>query len=54
MKDPHNVACLLKLYVRELPEPLGTFQLYDEWVKVSSLADENTQLEVAHLDLSLL
>eukprot|EP01102_Stenamoeba_stenopodia_P002390 TRINITY_DN1220_c0_g1_i3.p1 TRINITY_DN1220_c0_g1~~TRINITY_DN1220_c0_g1_i3.p1 ORF type:complete len:541 (+),score=106.66 TRINITY_DN1220_c0_g1_i3:182-1804(+) len=28
--DPHTVAGLLKLYVREMPEPLLTFGLYDK------------------------
>lgn len=28
-KTPHSVAALLKLYLRELPEPLLTFELYD-------------------------
>ncbi len=28
-KSPHTVAALLKLYLRELPEPLLTFELYD-------------------------
>lgn len=29
MKTPHTAAGLLKLYFRELPEPLLTFELYD-------------------------
>lgn len=29
--SPHAVACLLKMWLRELPEPLLTFELYDEF-----------------------
>ena len=46
VKDPHNVSCLLKLYIRELPEPLGTFARYDEWLRVSTLPSEDEQIEV--------
>uniref|UniRef100_A0A8C0EQA3 SH3 domain-binding protein 1 n=1 Tax=Bubo bubo TaxID=30461 RepID=A0A8C0EQA3_BUBBB len=34
--DPHAVAGALKSYLRELPQPLMTFELYNEWVKVAS------------------
>src|SRR3989338_7816016 len=27
----HNVASLVKMFLRELPNPLLTFELYDEW-----------------------
>ena len=30
--DPHTVAGLLKLYLRELPEPLLSFDLYDKFI----------------------
>ena len=30
--DPHVCACLLKLFFRELKDPLMTFQLYPQWV----------------------
>lgn len=30
--DTHTVAGLLKLYLRELPEPLLTFSLYEPFV----------------------
>ena len=29
--DIHAVAGALKLYLRELPEPMLTFDLYDKW-----------------------
>ncbi|PWA16158.1 hypothetical protein CCH79_00019438 [Gambusia affinis] len=33
--DPHAVAGALKSYLRELPDPLMTSQLYDEWIQAS-------------------
>lgn len=35
--DPHCVAGLLKLYLRELPEPLCTYDLYDQFIAASSM-----------------
>ncbi|UYV79975.1 ARHGAP17 [Cordylochernes scorpioides] len=32
VRDPHTVAGLLKTYLRQLPEPLLTYELYDEWL----------------------
>ncbi|XP_052524685.1 SH3 domain-binding protein 1 isoform X1 [Tympanuchus pallidicinctus] len=43
--DPHAVAGALKSYLRELPEPLMTFKLYDEWIKVASLKDVDNQVQ---------
>ena len=31
-RDPHVFACALKSYLRDLPEPLTTRALYDEWM----------------------
>ena len=31
-RDPHVFACALKSYLRDLPEPLMTHTLYDEWM----------------------
>jgi hypothetical protein len=36
-KTPHTVAALLKLYFRELPEPLVTFELYDCFIAANSM-----------------
>ncbi|KAJ6658998.1 hypothetical protein lerEdw1_019635 [Lerista edwardsae] len=33
--DPHAVAGALKCYLRELPQPLMTFELYDDWLKAA-------------------
>ncbi|XP_062299081.1 rho GTPase-activating protein 17a isoform X1 [Scomber scombrus] len=43
--DPHAVAGALKSYLRELPEPLMTHQLYDEWNQASSVSDPDTRLQ---------
>ncbi|NWR42142.1 3BP1 protein, partial [Regulus satrapa] len=43
--DPHAVAGALKSYLRELPQPLMTFELYDEWVKVASLKDADSRVQ---------
>ncbi|CAH0712810.1 unnamed protein product, partial [Brenthis ino] len=32
-RDPHALASLLKMYFRELPNPLCTYQLYDAFVR---------------------
>jgi hypothetical protein len=37
--DSHDVAGLFKRFVRELPEPLLTFDKYDQFVSVSQLSD---------------
>ncbi|XP_035515264.1 rho GTPase-activating protein 17a isoform X1 [Morone saxatilis] len=43
--DPHAVAGALKSYLRELPEPLMSFQLYDEWIQASSVSDPDKRLQ---------
>ncbi|NXQ25101.1 3BP1 protein, partial [Alaudala cheleensis] len=43
--DPHAVAGALKSYLRELPQPLMTFELYDKWVKVASLKDIDSRIQ---------
>ena len=34
--DPHLAAVLIKLFFRELPEPLMTFDLYQPILQISS------------------
>lgn len=34
--DPHAVAGLVKLFLREMTDPLLTFQLYSEWLEFES------------------
>lgn len=43
--DPHAVAGALKSYLRELPEPLMSYQLYDEWIQTSSVSDPDKRLQ---------
>ncbi|XP_076407937.1 rho GTPase-activating protein 17 isoform X5 [Peromyscus maniculatus bairdii] len=43
--DPHAVAGALKSYLRELPEPLMTFSLYEEWTHVASVQDQDKKLQ---------
>uniref|UniRef100_A0A673JW93 Rho GTPase-activating protein 17-like n=1 Tax=Sinocyclocheilus rhinocerous TaxID=307959 RepID=A0A673JW93_9TELE len=43
--DPHAVAGALKSYLRELPEPLMTYQLYDEWTQASNVPDPDKRLQ---------
>ncbi|KAJ8965658.1 hypothetical protein NQ314_003975 [Rhamnusium bicolor] len=44
-RDAHVLASILKLYLRELPEPLLTFHLYKEWIEAMQIP-ENYRLEV--------
>ncbi|XP_063817104.1 rho GTPase-activating protein 44 isoform X5 [Pseudophryne corroboree] len=43
--DPHAIAGALKSYLRELPEPLMTFELYDEWIQASNVQDQDKRLQ---------
>ncbi|XP_048026991.1 rho GTPase-activating protein 44 isoform X5 [Megalobrama amblycephala] len=43
--DPHAIAGALKSYLRELPEPLLTFDLYEEWIQASNIADQDKRLQ---------
>ncbi|XP_038830675.1 rho GTPase-activating protein 17a isoform X3 [Salvelinus namaycush] len=43
--DPHAVAGALKSYLRELPEPLMSFQLYDEWIQASNVSEPDKRLQ---------
>ncbi|XP_073698891.1 rho GTPase-activating protein 17b isoform X2 [Garra rufa] len=43
--DPHAVAGALKSYLRELPEPLMSYQLYEEWIQASNISDSDKRLQ---------
>lgn len=46
-QDIHSVASLLKLYFRELPNPLCTYQLYDSFVNaVQSIPEKTTDIRL--------
>lgn len=41
---PHTVCGLIKMFTRELPEPLLTFDLFDQWINAVTLATPEEQL----------
>ncbi|XP_065588801.1 rho GTPase-activating protein 17 isoform X4 [Cyrtonyx montezumae] len=43
--DPHAVAGALKSYLRELPEPLMTYSLYEEWTQAANIQDLDKKLQ---------
>ncbi|XP_022823995.1 GTPase-activating protein CdGAPr [Spodoptera litura] len=43
-RDPHAVPSLLKMYFRELPNPLCTYQLYESFVSAVQAGDEAARL----------
>ncbi|XP_076856614.1 rho GTPase-activating protein 44-like isoform X3 [Brachyhypopomus gauderio] len=43
--DPHAIAGALKSYLRELPEPLMTSVLYDEWIQASNVQEQDQRLQ---------
>ncbi|CAG0883029.1 unnamed protein product [Cyprideis torosa] len=44
-RDPHLLAGVLKAYLRDLPEPLLTYNLYGKWVEVARIEDHNERLK---------
>ncbi|XP_057378728.1 LOW QUALITY PROTEIN: rho GTPase-activating protein 44-like [Daphnia carinata] len=44
LHDVHIVAGILKSYLRELPDPLFTLALYDDWVNAVKSPDQETRL----------
>lgn len=48
IRDPHAVAGVLKSYLRELPEPLMTFALYDEWMAAAKITEQESRLQALH------
>ncbi|KAK7939971.1 hypothetical protein WMY93_003297 [Mugilogobius chulae] len=43
--DPHAVAGALKSYLRELPEPLMTFELYNDWFNAAGEKEMTEKLK---------
>ncbi|XP_051968604.1 SH3 domain-binding protein 1-like [Xyrauchen texanus] len=52
--DPHAVAGVLKCYLRELPEPLMTFELYNDWFKAAGEKDTDEKLKQLQMALQKL
>ncbi|KAL6045805.1 Rho GTPase-activating protein 45 [Cleaved into: Minor histocompatibility antigen HA-1] [Balamuthia mandrillaris] len=46
-RDPHCVAGILKLYLRELEDPVMTFRLYPLWIGCAATKDRAVQLSYA-------
>ncbi|XP_050542603.1 rho GTPase-activating protein 44-like [Daktulosphaira vitifoliae] len=44
-RDPHIIAGVLKSYLRQLPEPLLTHHLYEEWMAVAKLQTNESRLQ---------
>ena len=40
MQDIHSVPSLLKMYFRELPNPICTYHLYDKFVEAAKSSDD--------------
>ncbi|XP_063334406.1 rho GTPase-activating protein 24 isoform X2 [Pelmatolapia mariae] len=47
--DVHTVASLLKLYLRELPEPVIPFQKYDEFLSYAKLLGKDDEMGMKEL-----
>eukprot|EP00002_Diphylleia_rotans_P027864 TRINITY_DN560_c0_g2_i10.p1 TRINITY_DN560_c0_g2~~TRINITY_DN560_c0_g2_i10.p1 ORF type:complete len:718 (+),score=116.30 TRINITY_DN560_c0_g2_i10:88-2241(+) len=47
--DPHVVAGLLKIFFRQLPEPLLTYELYEEFTQLTAL--ENSKVKIQKLSM---
>ncbi|XP_071034330.1 rho GTPase-activating protein 17 [Parasteatoda tepidariorum] len=45
IRDPHAVSGALKSYLRELPEPLMSASLYDEWLAAIKIQDLDSKLK---------
>ncbi|XP_052426810.1 SH3 domain-binding protein 1 [Carassius gibelio] len=52
--DPHAVAGALKCYLRELPEPLMTSELYNDWFKAAAEKEMDEKLKQLRIVLQKL
>eukprot|EP01117_Protostelium_nocturnum_P003688 TRINITY_DN1496_c0_g1_i1.p1 TRINITY_DN1496_c0_g1~~TRINITY_DN1496_c0_g1_i1.p1 ORF type:complete len:1155 (+),score=559.92 TRINITY_DN1496_c0_g1_i1:114-3578(+) len=43
--DPHAISGLVKLWMREIPDPLLTLKLYDNWMQASKIPEPENQIE---------
>ena len=51
--NPHDVASLLKQFLRELPEPLLTYELYSSFMQVGELGMLNVSFFVGGIFIVL-
>ncbi|CAB3400571.1 unnamed protein product [Caenorhabditis bovis] len=54
IQDPFSVASVLKSYLRELPNPLLTNELYDKWTEVAKIKNEEEKIVAIENTLKLL
>ena len=47
--DIHAVTSALKRYLRKLPDPVIPFDLYDDFIKVSTKASHSKEVRIAEL-----
>ncbi|KAH6646451.1 hypothetical protein BKA67DRAFT_103965 [Truncatella angustata] len=53
-ESPHQLAALLKRYLRELPEPLMTQKLYRLWIAATKIREDEKRRHCLHLACCLL
>ncbi|KAI1143419.1 RhoGAP-domain-containing protein [Hypoxylon sp. FL0543] len=53
-ETPHQLAALLKRYLRELPDPLMTQKLYKVWIAATKIKDTDKRRHCLHLACCLL
>ncbi|KAJ3572222.1 hypothetical protein NPX13_g5122 [Xylaria arbuscula] len=53
-ESPHQLAALLKRYLRDLPEPLMTFKLFRVWIAATKISDANKRRQCLHMAFCLL
>jgi len=53
-ESPHQLAALLKRYIRELPDPLMTFKLYRVWIAATKISDPEKRRRCLHMTFCLL
>jgi hypothetical protein len=51
---PHTICSLIKLFTRELPEPLLSFELFDSWIAAVTLHNKQDQVNEMKRLLELL
>lgn len=53
-ESPHQLAALLKRYLRDLPEPLMTFKLHRVWIAATKIQDADKRRQCLHMAFCLL
>jgi len=52
-QDIHAVSSMLKMYFRELPNPLCTYQLYEKFITAAKSSDEERLFRMRDVVVSL-